>query len=975
MIEKRMDRVGEILEQAISMEPAQRLTYVNEACAGDAELRREVESLLGSFDLAGSQFLNPEAGGTTASPGRRSVLPGRRIGAYDILEEIGRGGMGEVFAAARADGQYQKKVAIKLVRGGYHTEFIWQRFRNERQILAGLDHPNIARLVDGGTTDDDVPYLVMELVEGAPIDRYCDAQKLSISERLRLFRQVCSAVQYAHQHLVIHRDLKPGNILVTKQGDPKLLDFGIARILDDSGTAEATQLRPFTPEYASPEQVRGERVTTATDVYSLGVVLYRLLTGRSPYRLSTGAPAKLAEVITHQEPERPSASVCRTEAVLDDGKAQELTAEAVSAMREGSPLRLQRRLRGDLDYILLKALRKEPDKRYGSVEQFSEDIRRHLEGLPVAARIGTWSYRARKFVRRHRTSVGAAALAVVTLVAGVVLTWREARIAESNRRIAETQRQRAEARFNDVRKLANSLMFEIHDSIAVLPGSTPARKLIVQQSLEYLDDLSQESGGDVSLQRELAAAYDRVGTVQGNAFQSHLGDPTGALASFRKAMAIRQAIAATHPTAPNDMIALARTHRLIGQIQWLSLANTAAALDSFQRAASIAETAVRNGPSSVDALRELARDYEKLGNIQSGQGPRGGVGDIRASLEYYRQALALRRAIMSFDPNDPTAQRELAKTTSEIGDELVKLGEREQGLDSYRQAIEILNLLAKGSKDTILRRSLAIEYSRMGDALMKDAKPAEAIRHFRKQFNVIEPMAAADPKDVDMQTRLICARANIGNALVHADRPREGLRMLKRSLSEAEHLATSGSDALNRMILASFEVWVGEALENSGDAQGALHYYSRAFLRYSAIIAQDPQDLHDKVNLVAVGVHLTRVQIKQDSIKEAARQSNETLTLAESLVSTNPENMDVLYALADSYAAAGEVAALKARQAPSVKDSHRYWNHTHDFCQKSLTAWRKIPKPSKIAPNGFEVTDPEEVTRMLAQANAELARP
>ncbi|HET9803741.1 MAG TPA: serine/threonine-protein kinase, partial [Candidatus Acidoferrum sp.] len=347
---------------------------------------------------------------------------GRKIGHYTVLEQIGVGGMGEVFSAVRSDGQFDQKVAIKLVRSTAASGVVLDHFRNERQILAGLDHPNIARLLDGGTTEDGTPYIVMELVTGKPIDEYCDSRKLSISHRLELFRQVCAAVQYAHQHLIVHRDIKPGNILVTEDGTPKLLDFGIARIFDASGIVAATQYRSFTPDYASPEQLRGEPLSTATDLYSLGVVLYHLLTGRSPYRVDHRAPGKLATAITKDEPERPSTSVTRAET----GSTQEFLSEN----RETTPVLLQKRLSGDLDYILLKALRKEPELRYSSVEQFSEDLHRHLERRPVLARKGTWNYRAGKFIRRNRAAVAAAGLVTATLIAGLVVTLREIRIAE-----------------------------------------------------------------------------------------------------------------------------------------------------------------------------------------------------------------------------------------------------------------------------------------------------------------------------------------------------------------------------------------------------------------------------------------------------------------------------------------------------------------------------------------------------------------
>jgi serine/threonine protein kinase len=314
MNRERWQRVREILDKAIGTPDAERPAFLEETCSGDVQLRAEVESLLQSHHQAGTEFLQEPAVDLLAlSPAlfQAGTRVGRRIGVYQILEQIGEGGMGEVYRAVRADGQYDKEVAIKLVRTGMDRSSVLERFRHERQVLASLDHPNIARLFDGGTTEDGIPYLVMELIEGIPIDEYCDNNKLTVTERLRLFLQVCSAVQYAHQRLVIHRDIKPGNILVTHDGTPKLLDFGIAKILDADSSSKTTLINPMTPEYASPEQVRGEPITTATDVYSLGVVLYQLLTGRSPYPKDTRAPLEYARAICEYEPERPSTIVLR----------------------------------------------------------------------------------------------------------------------------------------------------------------------------------------------------------------------------------------------------------------------------------------------------------------------------------------------------------------------------------------------------------------------------------------------------------------------------------------------------------------------------------------------------------------------------------------------------------------------------------------------------------------------------------------
>ena len=340
-------------------------------------------------------------------------MTGRRIGAYRIIREIGQGGMAVVYLGERDDQNYRKQVAIKMVKPGIDTEQVLQRFRNERQTLAALDHANIVKLLDGGSSEEGLPYLVMEYVEGLPIDQYCDLNKLSIDDRLRLFREVCSAVQYAHENLVIHRDLKPANILIAKDGVPRLLDFGIAKLLNpecfQTALVTRTDWRPMTPEYASPEQIRGQAVTTATDVYSLGVLLFELLTGHRPYRSAGQSLLEMERLVCETDPEKPSAVINRTEeSVSRDGEDRTaITPESVSNQRGLQPAELQRRLRGDLDTIVMKALRKEPERRYGSVEEFSQDIERYLTGMPVQARKSTIAYRSGRFLRRHQESLAA----------------------------------------------------------------------------------------------------------------------------------------------------------------------------------------------------------------------------------------------------------------------------------------------------------------------------------------------------------------------------------------------------------------------------------------------------------------------------------------------------------------------------------------------------------------------------------------
>lgn len=598
-------RVAELFGAALELRSSERREYLRRACAGDPALRSEVESLLAASDGAKLLPDSPDPDRIAAllgadDDGARSMA-GRRIGPYRVISELGRGGMGVVYLAERADGAYQQQVALKVLPAATATKALRARFLLERQILARLEHPGIARLLDGGLSDDGEPYFALELVEGRWLTAWCDARQLPIRERLRLFVQVCEAVQFAHGRLIVHRDLKPSNILVTDDGELKLLDFGIAKLLAEDGDGDATALtrlglRPLTPEYAAPEQLRNQPVTAATDVYALGVILYELLTGHRPRRANAGQIPS-----AWQPPMRPSAVVVRSEALEAGASAQRLDPEALAHARATRPERLRRQLRGDLDTIVLTALREEPAGRYGSAEALAEELRRHLAGQPVQARPASLRYRTLKFVQRHTVGVASTAGFVMLLITSALA------LAVEQRRTA-AERDKAE----EVRDFTLSL-FAVSNPVNESRGDTITAGTLLERGIARIDG---ELAGQPDVQAQMLS-------VVGNAFRE-LGDFDRAMPLLERALAVQRAwFGDEHPD-------IAQSLSDIGQVM-LELGRYEAA-ESLQRES----LAMRRRLLDSGDL-DLASGLNRLGVLLSVRG------QLEEAEALYREALAIRR--------------------------------------------------------------------------------------------------------------------------------------------------------------------------------------------------------------------------------------------------------------------------------------------------------------------------------------------
>jgi len=778
---------------------------------------------------------------TRLEPGAPGDDVGPRVGTYRLVRELGQGGMGAVYLAVRDDDAFHKRVAVKVLKRGMDTEAIVRRFRTERQILAGLDHPNIARLLDGGTTADGRPYLVMEYVDGAPLVEFAESRQLDTTARLDLFLQVAAAVQYAHQNLVIHRDLKPANVLVTHDGVPKLLDFGIAKLLNPEMAGQtlaptAAGLQLMTPEYASPEQVRGETVTTATDVYSLGVLLYELLTGRRPYRLTSRAVADIARAVAEAEPVRPSVAVAEPPAA--DGPVT--TRPGTRPPAPGDTQRRRRRLEGDLDNIVLKALSKEPARRYASVDQFAEDVRRHLAGLPVLARHDTLGYRASKFVRRHRGAVTAAAAVFLALVAGLVgIAWQA--------RVARAERLRAEQRFDDLRALANAFLFDIEGAIRDLAGSTPARQLVVQKGIEYLDKLAADAADRADLRRELAAGYVRVGDVQGRPLNPNLGDTAGARASYRKSVALYESLG-VGPSSPVDLRREMGTALLrLSELDAAS-GDSRAAMDAVRRAVDLQRDIAADLSASAAARRDLAVAYSRLGDMLAA------TGDTQASLEQHRLALGVMQALAATAPDDPANLRQLGVAHHKVGNVLgnpnyPNLGDHAGALAEMEQSVAVFaRAAARYPENAMFARNLAVARSNVADILTALGRRAEAAAQEQLALETYEAQVRQDPSNAAARNDLAIGYYKAAERHEADGRLREALVSLEQAAAIQEQLAAADpNNARARAETATNDAFRGRLLARLGRRTPALASLDRAVAVARELSRRNPDNVEWRI--------------------------------------------------------------------------------------------------------------------------------
>jgi serine/threonine protein kinase/tetratricopeptide (TPR) repeat protein len=929
MNQERWRQIEAVFAEAVELSAERSRTYLDEVCASDEELRREVELLLESDRKAQGQIGTAVgvAAAAFAVQMQRDFSAsqiGQRIGPYEIVREIGRGGMGSVYQAVRIDDQYIRSVAIKFIAQGMDTPEALARFRTERQILASLQHPNIAALLDGGATANGRPYIVMEYIEGELLLDYCQKRNLSVDDRLDLFCRLCDAVHHAHQSLVIHRDIKPGNVLVTENGVPKLLDFGIAKLLTPElviGGAHTTQtvLRRMTPRYASPEQIRGESLTTATDIYSLGVLLYEMLTYNSPYRIMGQTSQEVERIVCDSEPIRLSAAV-------------------------HSDSRVRRQISGDMENIVSMALRKEPQRRYASVQQFAADVQRCREGLPVSAREDTILYLATKLVRRNKLAAAAFALLALSVAGGWFATYRQAK--------------RAEARFEEVRKLANEVLIDFNGKIQNLPGATPARELLVRTALRYLNDLSNDAASDKSLQWELGQAYEQVGDVQGDSSGPNLGQFREALISYTKALSLIGPLAGERRDY-ETLSCIAWLHFKCGDLQ-LRMTGAHTAIESYSRGLAVADQTAKllRDPRADDLLMN---GYMRLSNAKTR------IAAANDALTSAQLAEAAAERAAKHHPRGGTLN--LAKTRLLVGNLLWLQGDMQSAWNRYQEAVSTLEQLVNTEPDnTTFLENLAEAYRRSGDlqgnaAYFHFGNTDRANAYQRKALEIAQRLSARDPKDALARSHLSIALRRMG--AVQRDRePEEAIKSYRESLEVLQSLMTDTPGDLNyQRDLANTHLGFSAALHKAGKLRQAIDEVTKALSVQREMLKRSPERLAVREDFFDSLLALGEIRLSMGEPVPALESLNQALSNAQYLVEREKQSLYSERCLAMSYRGIADYHSYLALRGPA-SDRSKHQAESLAWYDKSLGIWSSWRSRGVAVP--FSANREREVLRARA---------
>ena len=956
--------VQDLFLNSVDLPPAERARYLKSVCGDNAELLLELESLHAA-DQDSEELIEAAVQSEAASLFDSQVLIGERLGIYRIVREIGRGGMGSVYLALRDDQEYSKEVALKIVKRGMDTADVLERFRHERQILANLEHPYIARLFDGGSTMDGVPFFVMEYIEGRPVDVFCRQDALNVETRCELFIRILEAVAYAHRNLVVHRDLKPANILIMADGTPKLLDFGVAKLISGDPAALRTLTaasRPFTPGYASPEQVRGQPITTSTDIYSLGAILYELLSGEPAQKIEVHTPSEIERIVCDTEVPRPG-------------------------------LR-HRGLSSDLDNIVLMAMRKEPERRYQSADQFAEDLRRHLKGRPVLARQDSLSYRASKFVYRNRIQVAVAAFVAVWLIDGLIVSLSQthraeealktaesqrliavhetalaesARLAESQQRtvadqqkvLADQQRDEAkrekavgDQRVKDILALADRTLFDVHDAIATLPGSVSARRTLVKTTLEYLEKLEHQVGMDDELREALTAAYYKIAMIQGDQQGASLQDSQGAEQNLLKAEALLMPAYNRHPNDPGLMMRLIEVRSSLADLNYRA-GHRQEAIKGYLDLLPVTQRLAAIKPRTlVTEIQQPTLENSVAIELLPTDPPQ--------AMEHINHGIVLERDLISRYPDDESLKQGLGSLMAAGAGGYRLMGDLEKSGQYYLESIEAREeLLRNNPNSNLIRRNLMIAYGNYAALLgipwsPNLGRPDEARVYSGKAVSIAREMVEADPNNITARHDLGMSLSRLGMVDPRPDGTTASLASLEEAHSLIEPILVANAhsaDTANQ--LALILEYEGHRQETLGRNDDAVASYRRSMAVMQPFLEQQNnvivvQYISGEQNLALLyalmGRHADALEIATRSLARADKYCNA------------PPHTDTQMA----------VLAMGWSTLAKVQDKAGQMDKAAQSAETAMKAWSSVKRPDVLTAYSRAIADMKNLLKIAS---------
>lgn len=891
------EQLKPILEVALTLNHADRDTYLKEACSGNIKqyetalrlLAHESPVTLGLSEMI--ELTEPLS----------MYQEGQIFGNYKLIKEIGRGGMGAVFLAERTDGEYDQKVAIKILQEGRTSDSLIHKLRNERQILANLKHPNIVNILDGGTTDQGIPFIVMEYVDGTVITDYIEEHNLSLQQRLDLFQKLCEVISYAHQKLIIHRDIKPSNILISQTGELKLLDFGIAKILDQQGQSfQETQQLFITPDYASPEHIKGQPLTTASEVYSLGILFYQILTGVNPFKSVQTSLSSMIERVCDYNPPPPSKLSEKTNAKLNS----------------------------DIDNICLKALRKDPKDRYQSVDHFSQDIDRYLKHLPVSATKDQWSYRAKKYLVRNQSYLISGLIIFLITMAGLFSSVYQAR--------------EARAMFNDLRGLTGSILFEFYDGVANLDGATAVKELMVSKALTYLSKMENRNSDNPDLMHDVSYGYQRLGNIQGNSYYFNMGFAEDALKSYNKAVSISEKLVNQKPGNQKFIFNLSQAYMGMGDITY-TLGQLDSTLLLYQKSNKLLSELTEKYPDTLNYWLALSESYNRIGDV-SGMYGYANLGNTSLSISSYRQSTDILERILKKEPENNSIRHSLAAALTMLCSLYTGTGNYNKAVETGYKSISSFEALLKKDSTNYSRISYLLRVKNvMRDPLTEIMKMDEALILLKDVESRLLKSLAIDSKNQQTKSNLAINYNAIGRVLCTKGEYENAILQHQNAYSISKALLKDSEN--------NFSIWrsIGQTAEFMGNAYFENKQYNNAKKEYDEAIAIFKKTDIDLINFVKIKLNLCLLFRKNQDTALLNEHQRDLLAL-EKISRKDTLNIKNIIFLSECYGNTARALVLdnggNAKSSP-IQDPCYYFQRSLELSDRLLSKNALSPLRSK----------------------------